>query len=199
MKRLILLLVLVFGISQAGFCDVTYSAKSTVKQDNNSAEVIRLDVRPIVDLTNQGGIGPDVRPTPAYVAPLILPSNEDKPALNFNLNNVKNVKKGAILPDENVNRTITSVVQYFPYSYDKVFSHLLGIVEASELEVVSYDSNTGKIFANYKKEKPIYITVSKYNNMSVMVKITPADGIYNIPGTVTDKIYSDLNKSLSAK
>ena len=56
----------------------------------------------------------------------------------------------------------------------------------------------GVIFANYKNEKPIYITVSKYNSANVMVKITPADGIYDIPASVTDKIYTELNRSLSS-
>ena len=83
------------------------------------------------------------------------------------------------------------------FSYDKVYSHLLGIIDASDLEVISYDSATGRIFANYKKEKPIYITVSKYNSASVMVKITPADGVYNIPASVTDKIFTGLEKSLA--
>ena len=198
MKKIVLLLLFMFFIATKGYCDVTYNAKSTATTDNN-AEVIKLDVMPIINTTYDPLVKPTPQPNPAYVAPLISPSHPDNPSLNFNLNNIKNAQKGSIFPDENVNRTITSLVQYFPYSYDKVFSHLLGVVDASELEVTSYDSTSGRIFANYKKEKPIYITVSKYNNASVMVKITPADGIYNIPASVTDKIFSGLSKSLESK
>ena len=198
MKKIILLaFVFIFIIATKGYCDVTYSAKSTAHQ-TNAQEVIKLDVLPIIKI-NHTDVPTEVNNPSTYVAPLIAPAQQDKPTLNFNLNNIKNVKKGAILPDDNASKTITSVVQYFNYPYDKVFTHLLGIIDASEMELISYDTKSGRIFANYKNEKPIYITVSKYNNMSVMVKITPADGIYNIPGNVTDKIYSDLNKSLSAK
>ena len=119
--------------------------------------------------------------------------------LNFNLNNVKNIKKGAIFPNDNVNQTVSSVAQYFNAPYDKVFAHLLGIVDNSELEVVSYDSESGRIFANYNHEKPVYITVSKYNSANVLVKVTPADGIYDIPATVTNKIFDELNRSITTK
>jgi len=119
--------------------------------------------------------------------------------LNFNLNNIKNVKKGAILPDDNVNQNVSNLVQYFNASYDKVFSHLVGIIDSSDLELVSYDSESGRIFANYKGEKPIYISVSKYNSENIVVKVIPADGLYDIPPLVMDKIFTELNRSISTK
>ena len=185
------------SIASKGFCDVTYSAKSTVSENNNQ-EVIKLDVIPIIDV-GQNGHNRVIKDNPVYVAPLIEPAQENKPTLNFNLNNIKNVKKGAILPNDNVTQSVTSVVQYFNYPYDKVFSHLLGVIENSDLELVSYDSQKGRIFSNYKGEKPIYITVSQYNSSNVMVKVTPADGIYNLPASLTDKLFADLNRSLYSK
>ncbi len=198
MKKIILILAFcLFCISSRGFCDVTYNAKSTVSQDNKQ-DIIKMDVIPIIDVMPARN-NKRISDTPIYVAPLISPAREKDPTLNFNLNNIKNIKKGAILPDDNVNKSITSVVQYFNSPYDKVFSHLLGVVNASDFELVSYDSEKGRIFANYKSEKPIYITVSRYNSTNVMVKITPADGIYDLPATVTNKIFSDLNRSLATK
>ena len=197
MKKIaFLFLIFAFCIASKGFCDVTYNAKSTASQDGNQ-EVIRLDVIPIIDAGRD--TTPVIKDSPVYVAPLIAPAQENKPSLNFNINNIKNVKKGAILPNDNVSQSITNVIQYFNYPYDKVFSHLLGVLENSELELVSYDSQKGRIFSNYKGEKPIYITVSQYNSSNVMVKITPADGIYNIPAGVTDKIFAELNRSLYSK
>ncbi len=201
MKKFILLLfVIILGGSQEALGDVTYSAKSTVT-NTNSHEVIRLDVLPVVKInTNPISHGIDASTTSTYVAPLIAPAQQqEKPTLNFNLNNIKNAKRGSILPDDNVNKTVSSVIQYFGAPYDKVFSHLLGVIGMSDLELVSYDTKSGRIFANYKQEKPIYITVSKYNSYNVMVKVTPADGIYDLPGTVTEKLFSNLNNSLAEK
>ena len=67
------------------------------------------------------------------------------------------------------------------------------------MELVSFDSKSGRIFANYRHMKPIYITVSQYNSENIIVKITPADGVYDIPANITDKIFSDLSKSLAIK
>ena len=83
-------MVLVFGIAQAGFCDVTYSAKSTVKQ-SNAQEVIKLDVLPVIKI-NHTDVPTEVNNPSTYVAPLIAPAQQNKPVLNFNLNNIKNVK-----------------------------------------------------------------------------------------------------------
>ena len=193
----IFMFCLLISFANNAFADTTYSAKSTVTE-NNAQEVIRLDVLPVIE-TNKNIRPVHVKNNPVYVAPLIEPAKTEKPTLNFNLNNIKNVKKGAILPDDNVGQTITSVSQYFNADYDKIFSHILGILEANEFEVVSFDSKSGKIFANYKNEKPIYVTVSQYNDENILVKITPADGIYNIPSRATNSIFSDLNKVLGKK
>ena len=61
------------------------------------------------------------------------------------------------------------------------------------------ERKSGRIFANYNSQKPIYITVSQYNKENVMVKITPADGVYDIPASITDKIFDELKRSLYAQ
>lgn len=194
-KNLFLLSVICgTAFSQIVFADTTYSAKSTVINENNQ-EVIRLDVLPVVK-TNYNNQNTSIKNMPVYVAPLIEPAKPDKPTLNFNLNNIKNLKKGAILPDDNISQTITSVAQYFNAPYDKVFSHVIGILDENGFEIISFDTKSGRIFANYKNEKPIYVTVSQYNDENVLIKITPADGIYNIPARVTNSVFNDLNKSL---
>jgi len=197
MKKIwILILILTVGLATEGFCE-QYSAKSTVNE-TNAQDVIRLDVLPVIKL-NHNEVPTHVNNPSTYVAPLINPAQQEKPMLNFNLNNIKNVKKGAILPDDNVNQNVSNLVQYFNASYDKVFSHLVGIIDSSDLELVSYDSESGRIFANYKGEKPIYISVSKYNSENIVVKVIPADGLYDIPPLVMDKIFTELNRSISTK
>ena len=157
-----------------------------------------MDVIPVLEV-NQQSEPKVINNNKEYYDTLIAPAQETKPTLNFNLNNIKNIKKGAILPHDNATQNVANIMQYFNAPYDKVFSHLIGIIDNSEFEVVSYDSSSGRIFANYKGEKPVYINVSQFNSTNVVVKITPADGVYNIPTNVTSKIFSELNKSLVSK
>ena len=185
-------------MASSAFCDETINVKSTAKETNKQ-EIIQLEVIPVVDTYHNPINTEKINKNPVYVAPLIAPAQEEKPTLNFNLNNIKNVKKGAILPSDNVNQTLTNVVQYFNAPYEHVFAHLVSIIDNTDLELVSFDSKSGRIFANYRHMKPIYITVSQYNSENIIVKITPADGVYDIPANITDKIFSDLSKSLAIK
>jgi len=178
----------------------------TAKAFAGQQDVIRLEVEPAVK--NHQNPAVNAIQSTTYTAPLIEPAqttpNVDAGhpsfrTINFNLGNIKNVKKGAIMPNYNGDLSITNISQYFNASYDKVFSHLLGILKDNNFEVVSCDSKSGRVFANYNGEKPVYITVSQYNSYNVLVKITPADGIYDIPASATDKVFADINKSLSAQ
>ena len=83
--------VLGMFFSQYVLADTTYSVKSTVKE-NNSQDVIRLDVLPVVN-TNIKNSPATIKSNPAYIAPLIEPAKADKPALNFNLKIIKNIKQ----------------------------------------------------------------------------------------------------------
>ena len=164
---------------------------------NANAEEIRMDTIPVLEV-NPNSAPKIINTNTQRYDSFIAPAQETKPTLNFNLNNIKNIKKGAILPNENQQQTLSDVSQYFNAPYDKVFSHLISIVDNSELEIVSYDTKSGRIFANYKHEKPVYITVSQYNSTNVLVKITPADGIYDLPESLPSRIFGELHRSLTA-
>ena len=153
------------------FICIAFFAQST------KAEEIEMDSIPVLEV-NPNSAPKIINTNTTKYDSFIAPAQENKPTLNFNLNNIKNIKKGAILPHENQNQNLSEVSQYFNAPYDKVFSHLVSIVDGSELEIVSYDTKSGRIFANYRHEKPVYITVSQFNATNVLVKITPADGVY---------------------
>ncbi len=182
MKRILLVLA---------FCFMTYGINVQAE------EAIQMDSIPVLEV-NQNVAPKIINTNTVHYESLIAPAKENNPTLIFNLSNIKNIKKGAILPNENQNQTLSDVSQYFNAPYDKVFSHLLSIADSSDLEVVSYDSRSGRIYANYRHEKPVYITVSQYNRTNVLVKITPADGVYDLPQSVTGRIFAELNRSLAA-
>lgn len=183
LKKLTSIMFICFmTIAPQGFCE------ETIEMGDIPILEVNQEISPNIINTNQ------VKNYDTFIEP----ARETKPTLNFNLSNIKKLKKGSILPNDNSKVSIGYVSQYFKAPYDKVFSHLVSIVDNSELEIISFDSSSGRIFANYKKEKPLYITVSKYNQTNVLVKITPADGVYDLPPTISSKIFAELNRSLAA-
>ena len=173
----------------------TITAKSTVTETNKQ-ETIGIDVVPVIRLDNTN---PKViQSNEVYVAPIIAPATQDS-TLKLDLGNLKNIKKAPILPDDNSKVSVLNYMRYFHSTYQRVFTSLLGILDKSEFTVASYDSGSGKFFCNYQGKKPVYITVTEANISSVVVKITPADGVYDIPAGAVTNIFDELNTSLQEK
>ena len=77
--------------------------------------------------------------------------------------------------------------------------NLIGILDKSDFSIASYDTGSGKFFCNYLNKRPVYVTVTEYNSSSVVVRISPADGVYDIPASVITSICDKLNTSLQEK
>ena len=173
----------------------TITAKSTVTETNKQ-ETIGIDVVPVIRLDNTS---PKViQSNEVYVAPIIAPATQES-TLKLDLGNLKNIKKAPILPDDNSKVSVLNYMRYFHSTYQKVFTNLLGILDKSEFTIASYDSGSGRFFCNYQGKKPVYITVTEANVSSVVVKITPADGVYDIPAGAVTSIFNELNTSLQEK
>jgi len=186
-KKTFLLVIFIF----IAFCTMQYTKAAT--------ETINLEKIPVLEV-NQHNAPQIIDSETKQVTPLIEPAQKvEKPTLNLNLGNLKSIKEGAILPDENANLSLNEYVRYYNCTYDKVFSNLLGVLENTMVEVNSYDSKTGKILTTYKKKKAFYVTVSQYNTNTVMVKMTPDDGVYDFPQGLPAKIFMELEASLTAK
>ncbi|MDD3594141.1 MAG: hypothetical protein PHX18_05900 [Candidatus Gastranaerophilales bacterium] len=181
----------------AGFADVVYKSKSTVTNANNmQLEDIQLNIIPVIE-TGRGTQPKTINSDKVYVAPVIMPANAQKPSLNVNVENLKNIKKAPLLPNDNINSSLTQYINYYQGGYDNVFMAVVSTIEKSDINLVSFDSQSGRIFCNYKGQKPMFVSVSEYNDKTVMVKVTPADGIYNIPSAEINKIFGGINTTLA--
>lgn len=189
---LIVSLFLINGV----FADTVYKAKSTVTNTNNvQLEDIQLNIMPVIGV-DRGTHPKTITSDSVYVAPVIMPANAQKPALNVNVGNLKNLNKAPLLPQDNVNTSVSRHINYYQGSYDKVFMATVSTIEKSDINLVSFDSESGRIFCNYKGQKPMFVSVSEYNDKTVMVKVTPADGVYNLPSGEINRIFGNINTAL---
>ncbi len=195
MKNFLLILLFTFLTLPVFADNSTITAKSSVTETNKQ-ETIGIDVVPVIRLDNTN---PKViQSNEVYVAPIIAPASQDS-TLKMDLGNLKNIKKAPILPDDNAKVSVLNYMRYFHSTYQKVFTNLLGILDKSEFTIASYDTGSGKFFCNYQGKKPVYITVTEVNSNSVVVKLSPADGIYDIPAGAVTNIFEELNNSLQEK
>ena len=195
MKKFLFVLVLILIALPVLADNNTITAKSTVTETNKQ-ETIGIDVVPVIRLDNSN---PKViQSNEVYAAPIIAPATEES-TLKLDLGNLKNIKKAPILPDDNSKVSVLNYMRYFHSSYQKVFTNLLGILDKSDFSIASYDSSSGRFFCNYQGKKPVYITVTEANISSVVVKINPADGVYDIPAGAVKSIFDELNNSLQEK
>ncbi len=195
MKKFLLVFIFFLFSLPVNADSSTITAKSTVTETNKQ-ETIGIDVVPVIRLDNSN---PKViQSNEVYVAPIIAPATQES-TIKLDLGNLKNIKKAPILPDDNSKVSVLNYMRYFHSTYQKVFTNLLGILDKSEFSIASYDSGSGKFFCNYQGKKPVYITVTEANISSVVVKITPADGIYDIPAGAVTTIFDELNASLQEK
>ena len=195
MKKFLLVFIFFLFSLPVNADSTTITAKSTVTETNKQ-ETIGIDVVPVIRLDNSN---PKViQSNEVYVAPIIAPATQES-TIKLDLGNLKNIKKAPILPDDNSKVSVLNYMRYFHSTYQKVFTNLLGILDKSEFSIASYDSGSGKFFCNYQGKKPVYITVTEANISSVVVKITPADGIYDIPAGAVTTIFDELNASLQEK
>ncbi|MFA6989776.1 MAG: hypothetical protein WC197_06885 [Candidatus Gastranaerophilaceae bacterium] len=105
--------------------------------------------------------------------------------------------KSAVQP---ASSSISNYTATFNRSYDDVFITALSALEKSPLTVISFDSESGRIFCNYRNLKAIYGKVESTSVNSTIFRITPADGNYNIPLTIINGIFHDMrgNTALGA-
>lgn len=114
----------------------------------------------------------------------------------------KEMPKPVSKPKDIQTHSGVSVLDYtatFNRPYDDVFIVAISALAKSPVTVVSFDSASGRIFCNYKNIKAIYAIVESPSSNSTIIKITPADGNYNIPLTIINKIFEDVNSSITVK
>lgn len=106
-------------------------------------------------------------------------------------NEVKPVQPGIIF-------SLTNYIKSYNNPYSNVFIATLAVL-SNPVAVTSFDSSKGEIKARLKNGKELFILVASFQNNLTKVRITPADGIYDISLETVNKIFDDIKFELTQR
>lgn len=87
----------------------------------------------------------------------------------------------------------------FNKPYNEVFITALSALEKSPINVLSFDTTSGKISCSYHNIKTIYGIVEGKSKNSSKFKLISTDNNYNIPMIVAESVFQDIKKEFSKK
>ena len=155
--------------------------KPKVEADSKTVPVIKGKINPATK--------PETKPT-VKQNPVINTENSKIPKTN------QKATSNAACIDPII--SLSNFIKNFNASYSSTFVATLYSLAESKVEIISFNSLEGKIYAKlYKKD--LYVLVNPINNKTTSVRITPADGVYNIPDTLIKVFFSNLINELSIK
>jgi len=100
-------------------------------------------------------------------------------------------------PVSNSNKalSLSHYIKNINSSYSNTFMIVLSALSDSKAEILSFNSMDGKIYARLSNHKNLYVLIHPVNSKITSVRITPADGIYNISDTFADSIFEKLDRT----
>lgn len=136
----------------------------------------------------------------AYAEEFILPKSfsidkNNLPVITTEGNIVTvSVKKQALTPATNI--SLGCLVKNFEYDYENTFNSTLSTLLQLNIIPVDFDSTRGQIRARLKSGKELFIFLLPSKAKMTHVRITPANGRYDIPTGLIDNIFKTLGQSL---
>jgi len=94
--------------------------------------------------------------------------------------------------------TLSNHIKSYQQPYLSVYMAALSAL-SNNLTIVSYDSAKGVIKARARGGEELFILVASFQNNLTKVRITPADGIYDIPLDVINGIFEGIKVELAHK
>ncbi len=92
--------------------------------------------------------------------------------------------------------SLTDLIKNFNYSYPKTFRSTMTTLMQFNIKPVSYDSSKGEIKAKLDSGKEIFILLLPSQKKLTYVRITPADGRYDISKELVSQIFKNLERNL---
>lgn len=109
---------------------------------------------------------------------------------------MREVKTTAPENTANTDISLTNLIQNYKYDYASTFKSTLNVLFQLDITPTEYDTNSGQIKARLASGKEIFILLLPSQEKLTHVRITPADGHYNIPVEVIYSIFKSLDRSL---
>ncbi|OGI19762.1 MAG: hypothetical protein A2287_01705 [Candidatus Melainabacteria bacterium RIFOXYA12_FULL_32_12] len=120
-------------------------------------------------------------------APNISPLTNQKTILP----NSKNDEKS-----NTANISLLDCIKQYRYQYLDTFICTLAALSNAKIAVTSYNTSKGEIKAKLNDGKGLYILVVSTQSNMTQVRITPADGVYDIPTATTNKLFEGIRLEL---
>ena len=95
-----------------------------------------------------------------------------------------------------VNISLSDCIKQYRYQYLDTFISTLAALSNSKINITSYNTSKGEIKAKLSNGKGLYILVNAPQSNMTQVRITPADGIYDIPAETISKLFEDIRIEL---
>ncbi|HSA07662.1 MAG TPA: hypothetical protein P5556_10850 [Candidatus Gastranaerophilales bacterium] len=109
-----------------------------------------------------------------------------------NIKQVTLIKKNAVV----ANISLTDLIQNFNDSYSKTLESTMTTLAQFNIEPLFYDSSKGQIKAKLISGKEIFILLLPSREKLTHVRITPADGRYNLSKELVSEIFINIQRNL---
>ena len=93
--------------------------------------------------------------------------------------------------------SLSNFIKGYNYSYSDTYVATLAALTSSNVELISYNSSKGTIKAKLSGGKMLYIVLIYSQPKSTQVRITPADGVYDLPDTLIEQIFGNIKLELA--
>lgn len=100
------------------------------------------------------------------------------------------------MENSTVNISLSDCIKQYRYQYLDTFISTLAALSNSRINIDSYNTSKGEIKAKLSNGKGVYILINAPQSNATQVRITPADGIYDIPKETINKIFENIKVEL---
>ena len=92
--------------------------------------------------------------------------------------------------------SLTDLIRHFDYEYSKTLGSTMATLAQFDIKPLCYDSSKGQIRAKLNSGKEIFILLLPSQEKLTHVRITPADGNYDLSKGLIKDIFKNINRNL---
>ena len=94
--------------------------------------------------------------------------------------------------------SLTNLIKNYNFSYANTIKSTVTSLSEMQIIPVSYNTEKGQIIAKLASGKELFILIIPYKENYTCVRITPADGNYNLPMTTINEIFLTISNNLQS-
>jgi len=94
--------------------------------------------------------------------------------------------------------SLSNLIKNYDFSYADTIKSTITSLSEMQIVPVSYNTENGQIIAKLDSGKELYILIVPYKENSTCVRITPADGNYNLPMATINEIFTAIGNNLQS-